>query len=368
MAKEIEYDYWWASATGIYQGFLRQAAPRAGSSRMLYEADARKLASIRGITKERAEYIVNRRREWDLEGEYEKCIRSGIRFIPHYSAGYPERLKRISGHPFGIFVLGKLPDDGVKSVAVIGARNCSEYGRHMAEVLGRDLAKNGAAVISGMAYGIDSISQKAAVDAGGYSCGILGSGVDICYPASNRELYEKLKETGGLISEYPPGTEPRPALFPQRNRLISALSDLVVVVEARKRSGTGITVEMALDQGKDIAVVPGRVTDPLSEGCIDLWKQGATPVGSAEDILEILSPLYPGEKTDVDKEPDIPEKTTALSPAQLKIYSFLGYDPVDAGTICEKLDLDVPEAIEALSMLKIGGFIRELSKDCYVRE
>ncbi|MCR5733133.1 MAG: DNA-processing protein DprA [Lachnospiraceae bacterium] len=373
MERDIEYDYWWASIEGAFQCPLCSVAMQAGSAKRLYEMDAENLASLKGITKEHAECIVRKREKWDLKGEYEKCIKSGIRFIPHYAREYPVRLRRISGHPFAIFVIGKLPDDNKRSVALIGARNCSEYGRHMAYELGSELALNGIAVISGMAYGIDSISQKAAVEADGYSCGVLGCGVDICYPSSNRELYERLKITGGLVSEYPPGTSPRPALFPPRNRIIAALSDLVVVVEARKKSGTGITVEMALDQGKDIAVVPGRVTDPLSEGCIDLWKQGAIPVGNAEDIIEILRPLYP-EDEDICQNDGYGDRNgssqTAVidDPLQKKIYDFLAYDPVDTETICERLGLDIFDAIEALTVLRISGHIRELSKDCYVKE
>jgi DNA processing protein len=170
-------------------------------------------------------------------------------------------------------------------VAVIGARECSEYGRFVASGLGKKMGECGIQVISGMARGIDGISQNAAMEAGGSSFAVLGCGVDICYPEQNRYIYDRLFKTGGIISEYPPGTPAVPKNFPPRNRIVSGLADVVVVVEARQKSGTLITVDMALEQGKDVYVVPGRVTDRLSDGCNKLIKQGAEIFLSPEDFV-----------------------------------------------------------------------------------
>ena len=161
-----------------------------------------------------------------------------IRVVRRGDGEYPRRLQEIPGPPGELYIMGDLPGEERASVAVIGARDCSEYGRHVADRLGRILGKNGIQVISGMARGIDGIAQQAAVEAGGSSFAVLGSGVDICYPAQNRRLYEKLKTAGGLLSEYPPGTPVRAWHFPPRNRIVSGLSDAVIVVEARERSGT----------------------------------------------------------------------------------------------------------------------------------
>lgn len=196
---------------------------------------------------------------------------------------------RNSGSAYGIFYRGKLPDENEPAVAVIGARECSEYGRYVAEELGQYLGRAGIQVISGMARGIDGISQQAALSAGGTSYGVLGCGVDICYPAQNRRLYEELLEKGGLLSTYAPGTKPLPQYFPPRNRIVSGLSDALIVIEARQKSGTLITVDMALEQGRDVYVVPGRLTDRLSDGCNHLLTQGAgvflSPESFAEDFL-----------------------------------------------------------------------------------
>ncbi len=199
---------------------------------------------------------------------------------------YPERLREIPRPPKGLYILGELPDERMPTVAVIGARDCSEYGRHVASVLGAALGRSGVQVVSGMARGIDGIGQEAALDAGGKAYAVLGSGVDVCYPAQNRPLYEKLRTGGGILSEYPPGTPPLPGYFPARNRIVSGLADAVVVVEAREKSGTLITVDMALEQGREVYVVPGRVTDPLSKGCNRLMKLGAGILLNTEELVE----------------------------------------------------------------------------------
>ena len=156
----------------------------------------------------------------------------------------------------------------------------------MAEELGRYLGSQGIQVISGMARGIDGISQQAALLAGGTSYGVLGCGVDICYPSQNRKLYEELIQKGGLLSTYAPGTKALPAYFPPRNRIVSGLADALIVIEARQKSGTLITVDMALEQGKDVYVVPGRITDRLSDGCNRLLTQGAGVFLSPESFTE----------------------------------------------------------------------------------
>ncbi|MBQ8970163.1 MAG: DNA-processing protein DprA, partial [Lachnospiraceae bacterium] len=284
---DIIYDFWWASFERNYSAPLFRIATEAGGARRLYEMDKKALMRIKGISEGYAEEIIKYRSLSDPFEEYGRCQKLGIRFIPYYSREYPERLRKTPYHPFAIFVKGRVPEDDRRSVALIGARNCSEYGKRVARSFGKELAEAGIQVVSGMAYGIDGISQYACLEAGGDSYGILGCGVNVCYPESNRRLYELLETRGGLISEYGIDTKPKACLFPARNRIISALCDLVVVIEAKEKSGTSITVDMALEQGKDVAVVPGRIYDPLSTGCLSLWKQGAVPVTGVEDILEI---------------------------------------------------------------------------------
>lgn len=237
------------------------------------------------MTTRQKEAFLETRKRWNPEKEWKRLEDKKISMVTYCDHNYPARLKNMADKPFALYYKGTLPKDNVPSIAVIGSRMCTGYGRSMAGYYGGELAKRGIQIISGMASGIDGIAQKSALECGGKSYGILGCGVDICYPASNRFLYEMLIDGGGVLSEFPPGDAPEAGHFPMRNRLISGLADLVLVVEARERSGTHITVNMALEQGKEVYAVPGRVQDELSLGCNLLISEGA---GIALDVEEIV--------------------------------------------------------------------------------
>lgn len=231
--------------------------------------------------------LIKKIKENDVREEYQKLLYNKIWCIPKYVRGYPDKLKQIYDPPSVLYVKGCLPDFRIPAVAVVGARNCSAYGEKMAMEIGRELADAGIPVISGMARGVDGIAQRSALDSGGTSFGVLGCGVDICYPEENLDVYEKLttRKGNGVISEYAPGTLPASGLFPLRNRIISGLSEVLVVVEAREKSGTYITVTTALEQGKDVYVVPGRVGDNLSYGCNRLIAQGANVLYDVKEFV-----------------------------------------------------------------------------------
>ena len=275
----------------------------------------------------------------DPDGVLEELRRKEISFVSVEDEGYPVRLRVIPDPPFGLFYRGRLPEEDFLSVAVVGARECSSYGSYVAQAIGAALGEHNVQVISGMARGIDGICQGAALMAGGSSFGVLGCGVDICYPKSNQELYEKLADQGGLISAYPPGTEPRPQNFPPRNRIVSGLADALIVVEARNKSGTLITVDMALEQGREVFVVPGRVTDRLSDGCNRLLKQGAGVFLSPEDFLRDFGV---GKAVQEDVNPktemlEIPRRQVSMEPELQAVYQVLMLEPQDIVLIGEKL-------------------------------
>lgn len=302
-------------------------------------------------------------------------------FITPFEKEYPDKLKNIPDAPAGLYVRGKVPAESEITVAVVGARDCSEYGRYVAEELGSFLGKSGVTVVSGMARGIDGISQWAALEAGGTSIGILGCGVDICYPARNRALFDRLSEQGTIISEYPPGTPPRPMNFPARNRIVSGLADAVVVIEARCRSGTLITVDMALEQGKEVFVVPGRVTDRLSDGCNRLIKQGAAIMLSPEELLEELRELkeqsrehiaaavpakgnknhkarYKKDKENQkeqkhQKERKQEEQISDLPPELRKVYQALDFYPQSVEQIMEHLSFETSQRQVAVQLIRL---------------
>lgn len=265
-----------------------QLLARFGSPCGVYEAETGALREC--VCSSVAEALERQKKSGEWEREYEQLAERKIRFVLREETGFPQKLAEIPDPPYGIFYRGRLPEAARPAVAVIGARECSEYGRYVAEELGHYLGRQGIQVISGMARGIDGISQQAALSAGGTSYGVLGCGVDICYPSQNRRLYEELLQKGGLLSTYAPGTKPLPQYFPPRNRIVSGLSDALIVIEARQKSGTLITVDMALEQGKDVYVVPGRITDRLSDGCNRLLTQGAgvflSPESFAEEFLK----------------------------------------------------------------------------------
>ncbi len=213
-----------------------------------------------------------------------------MRYADRYDPEYPPYLKQYERMPAGLYVIGRFPDPSRPCVAIVGARNCSGYGKSEAERFGKTLAENGVQIISGLAYGIDVSSQIGALRGGGTAFAVLGSGADVCYPKENRSVYDEIiRNGGGIISEYEPGTKAAPWHFPLRNRIISALADIVLVIEARKKSGSLITVEYALEQGKSVFAIPGRNVDALSFGCNALISQGAGIAVSPEVILEELA-------------------------------------------------------------------------------
>lgn len=291
--------------------------------------------------------------EWPPEAKYREMQEEGIELLTISDRDYPERLRVIPDAPYALFVRGKLPAEDIPAVAVIGARECSEYGKYVARELGNALGRHGVVVVSGMAKGIDGISQEAALEGGGISLGVLGSGVDVCYPARNRELYGRLMKAGAVLSAYPNGTPALPKNFPPRNRIVSGLADAVVVVEARVRSGTLITVDMALEQGREVYVVPGRVTDRLSDGCNRLIKQGAGVVLSPESFYEELLQLRENKKEDRirlkrrrrlaeevsgDREnTPLAKRVQGLSEDLRAVYQALDFSPRTAGEIGQTL-------------------------------
>ena len=281
---EKPYQYWLMNIRGLGKKKI-ELLKKWGSAEEIYRAPA---GLLQAAGEKAAEKITAAKENWDILEEYEKLCAQKIKFTCYGDADYPERLMEIPDPPYALYYQGALPADGIPAAALIGARACSEYGAYAAREFGSKLAQTGIQIISGLAMGIDGIAQEAALAAGGKSFGILGCGVDICYPKSNRMIYEACKRQGGILSEYPPGTKPAVGLFPPRNRIISALSDVVVVIEAREKSGTLITVDMALEQGREVFAVPGRITDSLSRGCNRLFKQGAGVAASPIDILEAL--------------------------------------------------------------------------------
>ena len=332
----------------------------AGSVRGIYYMTDRQLTALIGSGG--CEQFLPQRKRYEPQRVWNYVSSLGIRYTYCQASDFPQKLKNIPTPPFGLFYKGKLPDEKIPAVAMIGARKCSEYGKCMAENFAAKLASRGVNIISGMALGIDGISQRSALKAGGSSYGVLGCGVDVVYPRANESLYRQLLEKGGVISEYPPGMEPRPMLFPPRNRIISAFADAVLVVEARKKSGTLITVDMALEQGREVYAIPGRCTDGLSMGCNALLRQGAATATEPEDIISdmgwenLLDAL-----TEKDSEKKRTNKTkNSLSQAAQEISLQLDILPVTQDILIARLRengsvYSVPQICQGLVELELKG-------------
>lgn len=284
-----KYAYWLSAVKGCTPRVCRQLLAVCQNAEEVYGLSQDALEKIPKLMHKDAMRIIESKKTWDLDHAWQELMRANIRFASMEQEGYPQQLRELADAPYGVFYRGALPEPGAFRVAIVGARMCSEYGRAVARELARELAAQDVAVVSGMARGIDAAGHRGALDSGGDTYAVFGCGVDICYPNYHRQLYYEIERHGGLVSEFLPGTKPLPGNFPRRNRLISALSDVVLIIEAKEKSGSLITADFALEQGRDVYALPGRVTDALSDGCNRLIAQGAGIILSVEDCLAELT-------------------------------------------------------------------------------
>ena len=273
---------------------------------------------------------------------------------------YPTNLKEIPNPPTGLYIQGKLTTIPTQNnIAIVGARKCSEYGILTAVKLAKYFATKNINVISGMAKGIDSYAHKGTLEENGTTIAVLGTGTDICYPAENRNLYQKILATGAVISEYFPGTTPMPYHFPMRNRIISGLSQGIVLVEANKNSGSLITADTALEQGRDVFAVPGNITSRLSYGTNNLIKQGATIVTHPQDVLNNLGIVETTTASHFNEEKNIkPEKN--LAPDEKLVYDCISFEPTTVDEIYDKLSINLEKIHYALTLMEIKGVVSRL--------
>lgn len=356
--KNMKYEYWFANLNGISDRRKREIREKVTNIEELYYIEETALKQFDVQDKER-ESILKGIREWNLNLEYQKLERQEVTFVPIIDKRYPRKLLDISTPPYALYVKGKLPDEEKKTVAIVGARECSPYGESMAVKFAKTLAENGIQIVSGMARGVDSAGQRGALAVGGESYGILGCGVDICYPRDEIGLYMELQERGGVISEFPLGTKPLPQHFPARNRIISGLADAILVMEAKEKSGSLITADMALEQGKDVYALPGPINSHLSKGCNLLIKQGADILLSPEDLLQEWGFCFGKnqQKSNLMKFP--------LESAENIVYSCLDFHPKNLEQLRTMTNYSVAELLDILVGLELKGFVKEVSKNYY---
>ena len=357
----MRYSYWLHNVPGIGNAKIRSLFNAATSAEEIYHMSPALLKSIIGITEDDVKAIQKSQKKWDVDKEWLKLMEQGIGFVSLEQSEFPEKVRNIPNAPYALYYVGKLPDENRKTVAIVGARTRSAYGCQVAKELGEKLGQHGIQVISGLARGIDRDAHQGTLDGGGETFAVLGCGVDICYPKENKFLYRQIIETGGVISEYPPGMEPRSNYFPARNRIIAGLSDCLVVVEAREKSGSLITADFAMEQGRDVFAVPGRLTDALSQGCNYLIKQGAGVLLSIEDFMSDLAVLTESTYTQMDFRKNLLEKDESM------VYSLTDFRPIGISTLVDKTGISISRLIEILRKLESMGLIKETFTNYYIR-
>lgn len=355
-----EQDSWlWLSYVNeMWQGKMEILYEHFHSAKEIYKATEKEYKKVKGITKKDIESLLKGKRDINI-GEIEKSLkRKRIEYTFYGDDKYPKRLYNIKNPPMVLFYKGRLPENNKMAAGIVGARICTEYGKSVAYELGKNLSVNNIDVISGMARGIDSMAHWGSIENKGCTYAILGCGVDVWYPVQNIELYEQIFETGGLISEYTPGTAPLAWHFPSRNRIISALSDSVVMVEAKEKSGSFITVDYALEQGKNVYALPGRINDLLSIGCNKLILEGAVP------LISITQPA--GDLIGEIKWENTGKKKFYLAKEFEMLYSCFGFMPMTAVQLSEKSGMEIDKVYEGIMYLQLEGAIKEVAKGQYV--
>ncbi len=405
----LEHWLWLAHRKGVSDRVKRELLSRFPDPEDIYHA--RSYDQVEGLTKNGLDALLDKKLT-QAESIAAKCSRMGIHILTLRDEGYPRRLKNIDDPPLVLYYKGILPDwEALPAIGVVGTRKASPYGLSTAKRLGYEIAKCGGILVSGAASGIDGVSMGAALAAQGVVVGVLGCGVDVVYPRSNDALFAQLEEKGCLISEFAPGTEPFGYHFPRRNRVISGLSNGVLIVEAPHGSGSLITARRAMEQGRDIFVVPGNINMETFAGNFDLLKDGATPVRCGWDVVGEYAARYPGkvrqytssrdgyaveveeivsdtrENTpSVAQKPRIPRKNTRskvknekkaidngesapysdlnkvqpkLTAEEQMVYSALGREPRPTDDVIAQVDISAPKVLAILTSLQIRGVVRK---------
>ena len=341
---------------------LRLLLDTFASSQKAWEASQKELSKI-GLQKKALEALLAKREQFDPHAYLDSIVNQGIRVITFEDEEYPRLLKKIPNSPLILFIKGGFKKIDEKALAIIGTRMPSFYGRQVTEFLVKDLVSFGFTIVSGMARGVDSLAHKIALKSGGRTIAVLGSGVDICYPPENKGLMEKIAENGAVISQFSPGTQLHPGLFPARNRLISGLSLGVLVTEAAHKSGTKITSEFAYEQKRPVFAVPGPITSKVSRGTNELIQMGAKLVYGAEDVLKGLG--MEGVAAQFTARPKRQEIKPESKEEEI-LLKILGPTPVHIDDLVRESGLSVSAAGSTLSLMEIKGKVKNVGNKRYV--
>ena len=314
-----------------------------------------------GLDRRTIRSVADGRQKFDPDAEAERLLKGGVRAFTWQDDEYPAQLKEIYDLPPLIYVKGNLTPDDERSVAVVGTRNPSHYGRQVAEQLVYDIASAGVTIVSGLARGVDGIAHRIALDAGQRTIAVLGSGVDIIYPREHTSLSERIAENGALISELALGTRPDARNFPRRNRIMSGMTLGTLVIEAGARSGALITARQALEENREVFAVPGSIFSPNSEGTNRLIRESAAKLVTAcEDVLEELNLSAVAQQIEM----------AALFPEdenEAELLRYITFDPVHVDDVCRSSGRSAPDVSSTLAMMELKGLVRQVGGMNYVR-
>lgn len=312
-------------------------------SAWLADPDHLRAAGLSGKLIQRLQAV---RREFDWEKMSDQISREGITILTWEDPAYPDQLREIPQSPPVLYVRGRIRGEDHQAVAVVGTRSLTSYGRQAAEEIARFLARRRITVISGLARGIDGIAHRTALEAGGRTLAVLGSGLDRVYPPEHRSLARDICQEGAVLSDYPLGTPPEGSNFPPRNRIVSGLAKIVVVIEAGQKSGALITA----DQGREVFAVPGKIYAPKSKGTNFLLKQGAHPLTAPEDILDVL-------ELTADGQPEAVQLPLPSNPIEEEVFEVLGLEALHVDEISSRAGLSIEAVTAALTMMEIKGMV-----------
>ena len=363
--------YWFVNISGVGSVSRKKLLDRFIHPAVLYHAGKREYEDI--LSPKQCVYLQNSRNTYRINQSMQKLETSGVRFVHWESPEYPRKFRQLFDPPYGIYVKGRLPAEDMPVLGMVGSRAATPYGLHMAQSFAESLALQGIQIVSGLAAGIDAASHRGALRAGGYTLGILGGGIDSMYPRENFSLYMQMYERGGVLSEYNLGVPNSPGLFPLRNRLISGIADGVFVLEAGEKSGSFITIDQALEQGKEVFAMPGRVSDPLSAGCNRLIAEGASLVQCPEDIAgQLLAKYAKSEKKNGKEQVKFAKERAAClleDPEQQRIYELLdAKNPTSFNELLEKSGYDFIKLQYILLEMEISQYIYQPSQNTYLRK
>lgn len=336
---------------------VRSLVAALGSARAIFDAPREQLLAVRGMGSETVAALLEQRGSVEWEAEQARAAEKRVRILTPLDQEYPRRLLEIHDPPLALYVFGSLQERDKHAIGVVGTRHPTHYGRETTARLSGQLARCGMTIVSGLAEGVDTAAHQAAIDAGGRTLAVLGGGLDCLYPASNRDLALRVAEQGAVMSEFPLGRRPDRTTFAIRNRIVSGLSMGLLVVEAGSKSGALITVRAALDQGRPVFAVPGRIDSPASVGTNGLIKQGAQLVTDADDVLSAFEYLAPAlGRTPAPADGPRP----VLTDSERRVVEALHDGPQDVDAVIRTTGLAAGDVGSLLIMLEMKKMVRLL--------